>query len=306
MDLVKFSIAVLILLLFVIIFNLLIKKYTKLKSKDISFNTDLLKIIYSLWLFLFTLVPWFFIIYFSFSSKTKTGFTLDNYIKAFSPVYMKVFFESFELAVISTIMCFIVAFPAAFILTKIPIKKRNVYIVLFVLPLCTNFLLRTYSWINIFRTKGLINTILINLNIITEPIVFLNTKYAVIVGMVYNFLPFMLLPIFTSLSNIKQEYVDSAMDLGCNKIKLFFKIYIPLSMKGIVSGAMLVMMPAISTFIISDLLGGSQNSLIGNLIQREFLQARNFEGGSAFSVILIAIILFLMFILKSFAKKYDE
>ena len=174
------------------------------------------------------------------------------------------------------------------------------------MPLWTNFLLRTYSWMSIFREQGIINQMLINVGIIDSPIKFLNNNFAIIIGMIYNFLPFMVLPIYTALINIDKEYVECAKDLGAKGKDLFFRVIFPLSFKGVISGCIMVFMPSVTTFIISDLLGGSQNMLVGNLIQREFLQARNWETGSSISLIMIFIIFVSLMIFRIFVKKSDN
>ena len=160
----------------------------------------------------------------------------------------------------------------------------------FIMPLWTNFLLRTYSWMSIFREQGIVNQFLKNIGLIDNSIQFLNNDCAIIVGMIYNFLPFMVLPIYTSLIGIDRAYIDVARDLGARTKDLYLRVILPLSFSGIVSGCIMVFMPSITTFIISDLLGGSQKMMLGNLIQREFLTARNWETGSSISVLMIIIV----------------
>ncbi|MCK6130727.1 ABC transporter permease [Parvimonas micra] len=263
---------------------------------------------YLLWTIIFTIVPLFFIIYYSFKVKDESFvFTLDNYKKFFTPTYLKIIFVSLKLSLISTFLCLILGYPAGLFLSRIKAeKRRNILVLFFIMPLWTNFLLRTYSWMSIFREQGIINQMLINVGIIDSPIKFLNNNFAIIIGMIYNFLPFMVLPIYTALINIDKEYIECAKDLGAKGKDLFFRVIFPLSFKGVISGCIMVFMPSVTTFIISDLLGGSQNMLVGNLIQREFLQARNWETGSSISLIMIFIIFVSLMIFRIFVKKSDN
>ena len=177
------------------------------------------------------------------------------------------------------------------------------FLILFIiLPQWTNFLLRTYAWMSILKDNGPINSFLINIGLIKEPLTLLYTDGAVLMGMVYNFLPYMILPIYTVILKIDKAYVEAARDLGASSAITFRKIILPLSMPGIVSGIIMVFMPAISTFVISDLLGGGHSMLMGNLIQNQFLAARNWQFGSAISMILIAIILITMLVLNRYSS----
>lgn len=262
---------------------------------------------YLLWTVIFTVVPLLFIVYFSFKVKDGNAFTYSNYSKFFSGLYIKVIYNSIKLALIATLLCLLIGFPCAYVLSNIKdTKKRTIYVLLFIIPLWTNFLLRTYSWMGIFREQGVINQLLLYLGLIKVPLKFLYNDYAVIAGMVYNFLPFMVLPIYTAIINIDIEYIDVARDLGAKGKDLFSKVIIPLSFSGIISGCIMVFMPSVTTFIISDLLGGSQKILVGNLIQREFLQSRNWESGSAISIIMLMIIFVTLLIFKKFVSSKNE
>ena len=260
---------------------------------------------YFLWTTIFTVIPLAFILYYSFKTKEKNfSFTLSNYVKFFDLLYLKVFLISLKLAIISTIICLIIGFPIANILSHIRKEKtRNILVLFFIIPLWTNFLLRTYSWMSIFREQGIINHLLDYFGITDKPIQFLYNDYAIIIAMVYNFLPFMILPIYNALINIDKDYIDCAKDLGAKTKDLYIKIIIPMTLPAIISGCIMVFMPSITTFIISDLLGGSQKMLLGNLIQREFLTARNWEAGSSLSIIMIIIIFLTLLVLKKFTSK---
>lgn len=268
---------------------------------------SLLSTPYILWTVLFTIVPLIIILIFSLSASSKIGslstdFTLDRYVQFFEPIYADVFFRSIKLSLYSTVFCLILGYPVAYIIANKKMRIRNFLILFIILPQWTNFLLRTYAWMSILKDNGPINSFLINIGLIKEPLTLLYTDGAVLMGMVYNFLPYMILPIYTVILKIDKAYVEAARDLGSSSAITFRKIILPLSMPGIVSGIIMVFMPAISTFVISDLLGGGHSMLMGNLIQNQFLAARNWQFGSAISMILIAIILITMLVLNRYSS----
>ena len=268
---------------------------------------SLLSTPYILWTVLFTIVPLIIILIFSLSASSKIGslstdFTLDRYVQFFEPIYVDVFFRSIKLSLYSTVFCLILGYPVAYIIANKKMRVRNFLILFIILPQWTNFLLRTYAWMSILKDNGPINSFLINIGLIKEPLTLLYTDGAVLMGMVYNFLPYMILPIYTVILKIDKAYVEAARDLGASSAITFRKIILPLSMPGIVSGIIMVFMPAISTFVISDLLGGGHSMLMGNLIQNQFLAARNWQFGSAISMILIAIILITMLVLNRYSS----
>ena len=268
---------------------------------------SLLSTPYILWTILFTIVPLLIILIFSLSASSKIGnlsmdFTLDRYVQFFEPIYADVFFRSIKLSLYSTAFCLILGYPVAYIIANKKMKMRNFLILFIILPQWTNFLLRTYAWMSILKDNGPINAFLINIGLIKEPLTLLYTDGAVLMGMIYNFLPYMILPIYTVILKIDKAYVEAARDLGASGSTTFRKIILPLSMPGIVSGIIMVFMPAISTFVISDLLGGGHSMLMGNLIQNQFLAARNWQFGSAISMILIFIILIIMLVLNKYSS----
>ncbi|EHL17634.1 hypothetical protein HMPREF9630_01500 [Peptoanaerobacter stomatis] len=267
---------------------------------------SLLSTPYILWTLLFTIIPLIIIFIFSVSSSNQIGeisldFTIDKYKQFFEPIYIDVFFRSVKLSLYSTIVCLIVGYPVAYIIANKGLKIRNFLIIFILLPQWTNFLLRTYAWMSILKDNGPINSFLLRTGIINEPLTLLYTDGAVLMGMVYNFLPYMILPIYTVILKIDKNYIEAARDLGANTVTTFRKIIFPLSMPGVVSGIIMVFMPAISTFVISDLLGGGHSMLMGNLIQNQFLAARNWQFGSAISMILILIILISMLLLNKYS-----
>ena len=263
---------------------------------------------YVLWIILFTILPLLIIVLFSFTEKTEMGsismvFTLDNYRKFFQPLYLNVLKRSVILAVVSTVMCLIVGYPMAYIMSRAPRKKRNLMATLFVLPLWTNFLLRTYAWMGLLREQGLVNEFLKAIGLIERPLQLLYNNGAVVMGMVYNFLPFMVLPIYSVLVKLDDSLLEAAHDLGANDVKVFQKVIFPLSLPGVATGIYMVFMPAVSTFVLSDLLGGSHTILLGNLIENRFRNARNWQFGSAISVIML---LFIIVTMGYFAKDGDH
>ncbi len=255
-----------------------------------------------IWAIIFILVPLGLVVYFSLTIKTPEGtvFSLDNFRRFLEPVYLKVLARTLHLAIISTIICLLLGYPTALFLTSREITHRNALVLLIVLPMWMNFLLRTYAWMILLERRGLINTFLGYLGI--APLNLLYNDFAVVLGMVYNFLPFMVLPIYSVLVKIDSSLIEAAEDLGANSLTTFFRVIFPLSLSGVVSGITMVFMPAVSTFVISRLLGGGQYALIGNLIEQQFLLVGDWNFGSAISLIMMLIILMSM----AFTSKYDK
>jgi spermidine/putrescine transport system permease protein len=194
-------------------------------------------------------------------------------------------------------------YPLAMILASKEMSRKNFLILLFVLPMWMNFLLRTYAWMTLLERKGLINTFLSYINL--PPLEILYTNEAVVLGMIYNFLPFMVLPIYSVLRKIDPYVIEAAEDLGANSLTVFLKVIFPLSLPGVVSGITMVFMPAVSTFVISRLLGGGQFTLIGNLIEQQFLTVGDWNFGSALSIVMMILILFSMAAMARYEKDYE-
>ncbi len=249
---------------------------------------------YLVWMLIFILVPLVLVLYYSVTVTTPTGtvFSFANFKKFMQPIYMKVLWRSIELAVKSTAICLFLGYPIAMILSGRDMSKKSTLVLLFVIPMWMNFLLRTYSWMTLLDKKGVINLLLDALGLPQLNILY--TDPAVILGMVYNFLPFMVLPIFSVMSKIDKSVIEAAEDLGSNGFTVFRKITLPLSFPGVVSGITMVFMPALTTFIISNLLGGSQYMLIGNLIEDQFMRVYDWNFGSAISVVMMLLILISM------------
>ncbi len=261
---------------------------------------------YVLWSALFIVVPLLLIVYFSFTVSDGAGvkFSLDNFKRLMDPIYIKVFGRSIWLALESTMLCLLIGYPVAYIISKKPESKKGLLIMLFILPMWMNFLLRTYAWLAILGRNGLINNLLTTIGL--NPIDILYSNTAILLGMVYNFLPFMVLPIFTSLSKMDQDLVNAAYDLGAGKFTAFVKVVFPLSMPGVISGITMVFMPAVSTFVISQLLGGGKQMLIGNLIEQQFTTIGNWNFGSAVSILMMVLILICMALTSRFSDDDDE
>ena len=261
---------------------------------------------YAIWSVLFIVIPLILIVFFSFTKQVdgRYMFTLDNFDKFFNVMYFKVVRRSLVLAFISTVLCLIVGYPNAYIISKAKPSRRATLLLLCILPMWMNFLLRTYAWSAILGKNGFINTLLGMVGL--GPINILYTDAAVLLGMVYNFLPFMILPIHTILSKMDQDLINAAKDLGANNFQVFTKVIFPLSLPGVISGITMVFMPAVSTFVISKLLGGGQFYLIGNLIEQEFMSVGDWHFGSAISIFMMIIILISMAIMNKYSSGNDK
>ncbi len=258
---------------------------------------------YLVWVAIFTIIPILLVGYYSLIVKTDTGFqiTFEHFKRFFEPVYLKVLYRSIKLALYATIICLVLGYPLAYILARSDLKHKNIMVMLLVVPMWMNFLLRTYAWLTILERNGILNTLLTKFGFSTINILY--TETAVILGMVYNFLPFMILPIYSVLSKIDRSLIEAAEDLGANSTTVFRRITLPLSLPGVVSGITMVFMPAVTTFVISRLLGGGQFTLIGNLIEQQFLYVGNWGFGSAISLIMMVMILISMRIMTKFTDE---
>lgn len=261
---------------------------------------------YIIWSAIFIIVPLLMILFFSLTIDTDTGyqFSLENFQRLMNPLYFKIFGRSLLLAVLSTVVCLLIGYPVAYIVSKMPENKRNLVIMLFILPMWMNFLLRTYAWLPILGKNGIVNNFLGIFGI--EPIQFLYTNGAIMLGMIYNFLPFMILPIYTVLSKIDTNLINAASDLGANKKQIFAKVIFPLSIPGVISGITMVFMPAVSTFVIPRLLGGGKDMLIGNVIEQQFTTLSDWHFGSALAIILMILILISMAVMSRFDGEQTE
>ena len=257
---------------------------------------------YSIWMIVFVLVPMLLILIFAFTDS-NSNFTLNNIINVGK--YSNVFLRSIFLGAISTIICLIVGYPTAYFISKSKIKNQSILLVLLMIPMWMSFLLRTYAWMTLLENNGIINNFFEFIGVGRKNLI--NTQGAVVLGMVYNFLPYMILPIYTVLTKIDERIVEAAQDLGANKFKVFSNMIFLLSMPGIISGVTMVFVPAVSTFIISKMLGGGANLLIGDLIEMQFLgSSYNPNLGSAISLVLMCIIMLCMGIMNHLDHEEDN
>jgi spermidine/putrescine transport system permease protein len=261
---------------------------------------------YIIWSALFIVIPLILVVIFSFTVNVdgKNVFSLANYKDLMDPIYFKVFFRSIMLARLSTLICLLIGYPVAYIISKAPLSKRGTLILLFILPMWMNFLLRTYAWIAILGKNGILNSFLGLFGI--EPVGILYTNTAILLGMVYNYLPFMVLPIYTSLSKMDNDLINAARDLGANSLQVFTKVIFPLSLPGVISGITMVFMPAVTTFAISRLLGGGKFMLIGDLIEQQFTVVGDWNFGSAVSIFMMIVILISLFVMSKFEDESDK
>lgn len=247
-----------------------------------------------LWAVLFIVFPLILILVYSFNGNTGMGlenysFSLSNFQRFFEPLYLKILGVSLGVALLSTVVCLLVGYPVAYIISNLSDRWRESLILLFVIPMWMNFLLRTYAWLTLLGNNGLINKFLALFGI--APLNIMYNMKAIMIGMVYNFLPFMVLPIYTALLKMDKSLIDAASDLGANRFQTFIKVVLPLSLPGVYTGITMVFIPAISTFVIPNLLGGNKFYLIGNLIEQQFTFTGNWAFGSAISVVIIFIML---------------
>jgi spermidine/putrescine transport system permease protein len=253
---------------------------------------------YLIWMVIFIVVPLMMIFYYAFTTSDSQGtrLTLAHIIKSFDREYMVALGKSLLYALVSTVICLLLAYPLALILVKRS-KGTSAMLFIFILPMWMNFLLRTYAWLSLLETNnGLLNTLLRALHMPVLDII--GTPKAVILGMVYNFLPFMVLPIYNALAKIDKTIMEAAYDLGANDYERLLKVVIPLSMPGVMSGITMVFMPAVTSFVIPNLLGSGKVNLIGNMIEQQFLMTYDWGFGAALSFVLMIIILISMGILQ--------
>jgi spermidine/putrescine transport system permease protein len=242
---------------------------------------------YALWLAVFTIIPMLIVVWFAFTDSDGS-FTLENF--SGMTAYAVVFWRSIKLAVLSTVVCLIIGYPMAYAMSRLNKKGQTIAMMLIMLPMWMNFLLRTYAWLTILENTGLLNTLLKSLHLPTLSII--NTPTAVAIGMVYNYLPFMILPIYTALTRMDYSLIEAAQDMGCNSGQIFRKVVFPLSIPGTLSGIIMVFVPAVSTFVISKILGGGANMLVGDLIDMQFLGGTyNANMGAAISLVMMVIIM---------------
>jgi spermidine/putrescine transport system permease protein len=247
------------------------------------------------WLIAFFLVPILIMLAYSLMPRgiyggVDRGFTLEHYARFFDPLYLEVLERTFLWSVACTVICLVLGYPVAYVIVRSG-RWRNLLLFLVVLPFWTSFLVRTFAMIFLMRDTGLINNWLLKLGVISEPLTILYTPFAVMAGLVYGFLPFMILPIYASLEKLDLSLLEAAEVLGARPRARFRRVTLPLSMPGVVAGCLLVFIPALGSFLTADLLGGAKQMMIGNLVQNQFSSARNWPFGSAASFIVMALVL---------------
>ncbi|EKO3432903.1 spermidine/putrescine ABC transporter permease PotB [Vibrio fluvialis] len=259
-------------------------------SKKLSLQNAIITLIVG-WLVLFVLLPNLMIIGTSFLTRDEANlidltFTFENYARLLDPLYAKVMMHSFYMAIVATILCLIIGYPFAYIVAKMPVKWRPIMLFLVIVPFWTNSLIRTYGLKIVLGTQGILNQALMGIGLIDSPLRLMYTETAVMIGLVYILLPFMILPLYSAIEKLDGTYIEAARDLGANKLQTLTKVILPLTMPGIIGGCLLVLLPALGMFYIADLLGGAKNLLIGNVIKSQVLNARDWPFGAATSIAL--------------------
>jgi len=249
-----------------------------------------------IYLILFLILPLLLVVVLSFLARGTYGnvvyrLNLDNYSRLFDPLYLRILSYSLGVAALTTVITILIGYPLAYYIARVPERQRSMLLFLILVPFWTNFIIRIYAWIMILRSEGLLNTFLLNLGVIDAPLDILYTPTAVLIGMVYEFLPFMVLPLYTSLEKIEMAQLEAAADLGARPWVGFLRITLPLSIPGMIAGSILVFIPAMGMFVVPDLMGGAKTVLVGNLIRNQFLTARDWPFGAAGSMVLLLITL---------------
>ena len=253
------------------------------------------------WSALFIIAPLVFVIYYAFTDRNGS-FTFENILSLSS--YSQTFLMSLGFSLIATAVCFLIGYPLAYCMARMSEKARNVLLVLLMLPMWISLLIRTYSLMALLDNGGIVSTFLVKLGF--EKLTFIGTDAAVILGMIYDFLPYMVLPIYTTLTKLDNRYLEAASDLGCNSMQTLFKVILPLTVPGIISGVTMVFVPSISTFYISQKLGGGSFDLIGDTIERQFQNAVTYHTGAAISLVMMILILISLAIMNRFSDNEEE
>jgi len=249
-----------------------------------------------LYLMVFMILPMLLVVILSLLTRGPYGnvvyrLNLSNYTRLIDPLYLRILWFSLWTAGLTTILSVLIGYPLAYYIARSPRNQRSLLLFLILVPFWTNFIIRIYAWIMILRTEGLLNTFLINLGVIKVPLDILYTPTAVLIGMVYEFLPFMVLPLYTSLEKIENAQLEAAADLGAPPWKVFLRVTFPLSVPGMIAGSILVFIPAMGMFVVPDLMGGAKTILVGNLIRNQFLVARDWPFGASASMLLLLLTL---------------
>ncbi|EYF05977.1 ABC transporter permease [Chondromyces apiculatus] len=247
-----------------------------------------------LWLFAFVIAPTAIMFVYSFCQRDELGqvvfeFSLSNYTRVFDKTYLKIFTNSIQYAAITTVICLLVGYPVAYFIGRASEQIRNKLLMLVMIPFWTSFLIRTYAWMSILKAEGPLNGMLLYMQLIAAPLDILYTPAAVVIGLVYSYLPFMILPIYGSVEKLDNALIEAAFDLGAGPVSAFSHVIVPLTRPGIFAGVLLVFIPAIGMFAITDLMGGGRVPMIGNVIQNQFGQARDWPFGAALGMTMLLL-----------------
>ena len=272
-------------------------------QKKRTFMQSLAAMPHLVWCLLFIIAPLLFVLYYSFTDRDG-NFTLTNIASLADSSYLTTFGRSLWYAFLATVICLFLAYPLALALSRMKARHQPLFVMLIMLPMWTNFLIRTYTLTQILETNGIINALLAKIDL--GPIHFLGTPAAVIFGMVYNFLPYMVLPIYSVVVKLDRRLIEAAADLGCNQMRTLTKVILPLSVSGIVSGVTMVFVPSVSTFYISKKMSTGTIEMVGDSIEREFMTAYNYHMGATLSLVLMVLILISMFVMNRFGDKEGE
>ena len=260
------------------------------------------------WLGAFMVVPCAMVFFFSFFERGTYGgieynFTLENFQRTFDPLYLSVLLDSGRIAGLATLFALLIAYPAAYAISLVPRRRQTIYLFLAILPFWSNYLVRTYAWIVLLNREGIINQTLTSVGIIDTPLPLLYNEFSIIIGLVYNYVPFVILAIYSSVSRIDPEIREASEDLGAGATRTFLRVILPLSLPGVAAGCVFVFVLSIGNFITPDLLGGGRLLMVGNLIYDQFLTARDWPFGASLSMVLIGIMMVLLFIQATFTNR---
>ncbi len=276
-----------------------------------KFKQNLIAIPILVWIGILVGIPLVFVIVLSFLSRDNLGnivfkFSFDNYKKMFDPIYLKVFWDSFLLATLTSLITLLIGYPVAYFIANLKPKKKSVAILLIILPFWISSLLRTYGWIILLGNTGIINNILLKLSLINGPLAMMYRFSTIVIGTVYMLIPFMIISIYNSVDKLDKNLLEASSDLGASKTKTFFNITLPLTIPGIAGGFTLVFIPALGLFFVSDLLGGGKNIFLGNIINTQISKSRNKPFAAALSVGMIFLVIIILFIYSRLSKNSKE
>jgi spermidine/putrescine transport system permease protein len=263
------------------------------------------------WLTIFLVIPLTLVFVYTFFERGTFGgieytFTLENYRRAIEPLFLNIFLDSFRIAIITTSLALLISYPAAYFIATAPLKWRTPLLALVVLPFWTSYLIRTYAWIVLLNREGLINRVLFSLGLIDEALPLLYNEFAIILGLLSGYLPFMILPLYASIERLNPELLEASANLGAPPLKTFFTITLPLTLPGIIAGVIFVFVPSMGNFFVPELLGGGRKIMVGNMIRDQFLKARDWPFGATLAFGLIALIVVLLIIQAWLVNRTQE